>query len=143
MAQKKQKLGPRATVVFGSVSVSKSTNTSGKGRKTVYIYMRKSTAEYFGLTIATNAVVETKNKKKMPVRGSKGAGSIKIPVGSGTGGRNAANAGKGKVVYKAIPVPAGATIELIRKFIGTFKKNKPDSFVTKDGRTWGVGTSKK
>jgi hypothetical protein len=142
MAQKAQKIGPRVTVVFGTIQVANSANKSGGGRKTVYVYMRKSTAEYFGLKEAPNAVVQTKNKRKLPVRGSKGAGSIKIPVGAGTKVGGGAK-GAGKVVYKRIPVPSGANIETIRKFIGTFSKNKPDSFVTKDGRTWPVGTSKK
>ena len=111
MAQQRQKIGPRVTVVFGSVTVAKSQNSSGTGRTVKYSYMRKSTADYFGLKAVPNAVVQTKNKKNLPVRGSKGAGSIKIPVGSGTGSKAGASNGKGKVVYKSIPVPSGANIE--------------------------------
>ncbi|MBD2609453.1 hypothetical protein H6G81_34430 [Scytonema hofmannii FACHB-248] len=144
MAKKGQKLGPRATVVFGTIKTVNPANKSGTGRSVQYSYMRKSTAEFFGLKPAPDAKgVKGKNGRQVSVKGSKGSGSIKIPVGSGTGATPAAKAGKGKIVYKSIPVPSGANIDSIKKFIGTFTKNKPDSFVTKDGQTWPVGTKTK
>ncbi|MBD2692636.1 hypothetical protein [Anabaena catenula] len=140
MAKQAQKIGPRVTVVFGSVTVEKPGNKSGKGRGIQYVYMRKATADFFGLKPAPNAVgkAPAKGGTARPVKGAKGSGSIKIPVGSGVGATNAVSKGKGKVVYKAIPVPSGATIAQIRKFISTFAKNKPVDFVTKGGQTWPV-----
>ncbi|WP_016951248.1 hypothetical protein [Anabaena sp. PCC 7108] len=143
MAKQSQKIGPRVTVVFGTITTVNPNNKSGKGRGTRYVYMRKATAEYFGLKPAPDAVSTGPKGKKVSVRGSVGSGSIKIPVGSGTGTKPVAVNGTGKIVYKSIPVPNGANIASIRKFIATFTKNKPDSFVTPDGRTWGTQTSRK
>lgn len=131
-------LGPRATVLVGQVKKKKGSTTSNVN---VYSYMAKSTAEFFGFKIE-NAAKSTPSAKgaggkaKTPrlLRGSVGSGSIKVPAGK---------TAKGATSYKRIPIPAGLSLIQIQAFLGKASKNKPTSFVSRDGRTYPVGTGKK
>jgi hypothetical protein len=109
-----------------------------KDKPAAYSYMSKATADLFGLTpVKSNVrVVKGKNGKSRPVafRGSVGSGSIKVPLKARTSRGNK----QGKISYRSIPIPAGVTIVDIQKFLQSVKKNKPDSFVTKDGRMYPV-----
>lgn len=132
-AKKKGKpLGPRVTVQFSS-------SGGGKDKKNPrYVLMLKSTAEYFGFKSVPIAQVKTKSGYNFPVRGQKGGGSIKIPaLSSGAAAKKA-----GSVKYKSIPVPASANIADTIKFLGTASKNKPKSFVTRDGQTFPISDGK-
>ncbi|MCC5624451.1 hypothetical protein [Nostoc sp. CHAB 5715] len=125
------KLGPRVTVQFAAAKkTSKKTGTQGGSAR--YVFMLKSTAEALGLKAVPQAGVKNKKGTTIAVRGSKGAGSIKVPIG---------NSKDGKQKYKSIPVPAGATINEIRQFLSK-ASNKPQSFVSVDGRTYPIVTSK-
>ncbi|WP_017652562.1 hypothetical protein [Fortiea contorta] len=128
---KGKKLGIRVTVEFGKAKKSKSNPNGGSAR---YVYMLKSTAEALGLKIVPSAGVKTKKGNTVAVRGAKGSGSIKVAVGG--------ESKDGKQKYKSVPVPAGATIADIRKFLSGASK-KPQSFVSVNGRSYPVVTSSK
>ncbi|MBE9215689.1 hypothetical protein IQ247_23990 [Plectonema cf. radiosum LEGE 06105] len=130
MANKGKPLGPRVTVLFGDVKRTgrgKQATTKGSAR---YVYMLKSTAEFFGFKVVPNAQVVTKNKATLAVRGSSGAGSIKLYVKSGD---------KNKAVR--IPVPGGATITEIKAFLQKATK-VPESFTSVNGRQYPIGAKK-
>jgi hypothetical protein len=137
-AQAKSKaLGPRVSVLVGQVT----RNVNGKPVKAnVYSYMLKSTAEYFGFK-AVNAQTTPARKasgaKKSAtlVRGTVGAGSIKVPVATAATGTG--TKGKGSK-YRRIPMPSGLTLAQIQAFLTKATKNKPQSFVSKNGRTYPV-----
>ena len=124
------KRGPRATVLF----------KQGSGNTpTKRVYMLKSTADFFGFKIDKGIKI-TRNKTRLTVRGSFGAGSIKVPTGrTGTTRVNGKTVKYEKTVD--IPVPSGANIEDIRKFLRTATKNKPDRFATIYGRVYPVADS--
>lgn len=134
--KKGTKLGPRVTVRIGQVKKT----VAGKAKNvTVYSYMAKSTADYFGFKIE-NAAKSTpssgggKKGTARLLRGSVGSGSIKIPAGK-------TKAGATK--YKRIPVPSGLPLVQIQAFLGKASKNKPESFVSREGRTYPISTGKK
>jgi hypothetical protein len=130
---KKNLIGPRVSVLVAQITKkvgSKSTKTN------VYSYMRKATAEFFGFKVA-NAVSTPASKtgtKKVAqlVRGSVGSGSIKVPVPKNTKDKTKAQK------YRQIPIPAGVGLVQIQSFLKKATKNKPESFVSKDGRTYPV-----
>ncbi len=135
-----KKLGPRATVLF------KSGNGQGKGAKSQYVYMLRSVAEKLGLKVVPDATVTRKAPKggkgkevKVAVRGSVGAKHIKVPL-PGTNSSTAAKKGV-TVKYLSVPVPASANISDIKKFLGGASK-KPTSFVSPNGRTYSLATTK-
>jgi hypothetical protein len=111
-----------------------------KDKPAAHSYMSKATADFFGFTpVKSNVrVIKGKNGKSRPVafRGSVGAGSIKVPLKARTTRGNK----QGKTAYRSIPIPSGVTIVDIQKFLQSAKKNKPDSFVTKDGRTYPIAS---
>jgi hypothetical protein len=138
-------LGDRVTVAVGK----------DKNGHAIYSYMLKSVATYFGLTALTST--PTKNNKfgdPIPSRGSKGGGSIKIPINQRTAvkippppksGSPAQHhkppAPKSKTTVKitkrilSMPMPAGMTIAKIAQFLKTATKNKPTEFISSRGRT--------
>jgi hypothetical protein len=123
------KLGPRVTVEFAAAKKgSKKTGTQGGSAR--YVFMLKSTADALGLKVVPAAGVKNKKGTVIAVRGSSGAGSIKVPMGEGKDGNKK---------YKSIPVPANATITEIRQFLSKASK-KPTSFVSVDGRTYPIAT---
>ena len=125
------KLGTRVTVEFGAAKKgSKKTGTEKSSAR--YIYVLKSTAEALGLKVIPAAGVKNKKGTTIAVRGSSKAGSIKVPIGDSK---------DGKKKYKSVPVPGGATINEIRQFLSKASK-KPTSFVSVDGRTYPIATSK-
>lgn len=124
------KLGPRVTVQFAAASKG-GKDKAAKGAS--YIYMLKSTAEFYGFKSVPSAAVKTKKGKTIAVRGCVGSGSIKVPAGEKNG----------KTSYKSIPVPAGATIADIQKFLKSATKSKPASFASVDGKSYPVVTSDK
>ncbi|AFY72962.1 hypothetical protein Syn7502_00830 [Synechococcus sp. PCC 7502] len=135
---KRAKVGPRASVVIGTVK-----KTIGGKSKTVKLvsYMAKSTADFFGFkteAVKSTATKSAGGKTVAPrlIRGSIGAGSIKVPAGK----TSAAKGGVQK--FKQIPIPSGATNVQIEAFLKTATKNKPTSFVSRDGRTYAVSGTK-
>lgn len=114
------KLGPRATVPVGK-------NKEGKA---TYSYMLKSTAEYFGLSIIKTPTRKNKLGRQVSARGAVGGDRIKVPTGKKTR--------KGVMKYKSMPMPAGMNIPKVQAFLKRCTKNKPESFVSGDGRTWPV-----
>lgn len=140
-----KKLGPRVSVVFQS--------GAGRGAKAKpqYVFMLKSIAEALGFKIVPNPTVartapkNSKSKAKeirVVVRGTVGAKHIKVPVPGGAGGTGGAGASSSnaKVKYFSIPVPSGANITSIRKFLQKASK-KPETFVSPNGRTHSVTTA--
>ena len=125
MAGKGKKLGPRVTVEFGKSTRKSKSNPSGGGAR--YVFMLKSIADALGLKIVPSAGVKTKKGNTIAVRGNKGSGSIMVP------------AAKGSTKKFSIPVPPGATIADIRKFLTT-AKNKPESFVSVNGQSYPIIT---
>jgi hypothetical protein len=97
--------------------------------------MPKKTAEKFGFTIDNRAesAAAGKNKTKRIVRGSVGAGSIKVPDGQTK---------DGKKKYVSIPIPSGVTLSEIKTFLGK-AKTKPEGFVSKQGRYYPLSDGKK
>lgn len=132
MATKRPAIGARVTVVVGTKKV-------GNETKTLYSYMPKAVADLFGFKPIS--APKTKPKKKGQsgrlIRGSMGAGSIKVPIGKPTKKKVG-----GKEVqvqkYRSIPVPNGCTNEMIVAFLKKASKNKPEKFVSVDGRTYPV-----
>lgn len=133
MATKGKKLGPRVTVQFAAAKRTPKGAQKSKSNNPVYVFMRKETAEYFGFKIVQSAGVKTKKGNTIAVRGSFGAGSIKVP--------EPGNSDKKK--YRQIPVPGNATIADVQKFLRTASKNKPEAFASVDGRTYPVGAATK
>jgi hypothetical protein len=133
--KKGTKLGPRVTVRLGQVKRT----VAGKAKNvTVYSYMAKSTADYFGFKIeksVTSTASGSGGKKRSPrlLRGSVGSGSIKIPAGKTK---------SGATKYKRIPVPSGLPLVQIQAFLSKASKNKPESFVSREGRTYPISTDK-
>lgn len=132
-----RKIGPRVTVLVGQVKKKKGSTSTNVN---VYSYMPKSTADFFGFKIE-NAAKSTPSSKSggkattaRLLRGSVGGGSIKVPVGK---------TAKGATKYKQIPMPSGLPLAQIQAFLGKAKSNKPDSFVSRGGRTYPVGANKK
>lgn len=141
MAGTTKKRGPRATVLF------KSGQGRGSGATSQYVYMLRSVSEKLGFKIEPNAQITRKAGKggkgktvKVSVRGSMGAKHIKVPLP----GTTSNTAGKKGVSVKmlSIPVPAGANIEDIKKFLAKAGK-KPTSFVSPDGRTYSLDKAAK
>lgn len=121
------KHGPRVIVAFGK---------DPKTKKATYVRMTKSVAEYFGFQQEKKVPTRKSSKGRIiPVPGSVGAGSIKVP--SGKFGKAGADKVK-SVLYKSIPVPSGATLPQIEAFLKKATKNKPESFVSRDGRSWPI-----
>lgn len=123
-------LGPRTTIKFGKVSVYKRTAAGGTQKKTDDAYIRplKSVADYFGISGEKIVTKKGIGGRTYSVRGTSGAGSIKLPT---------AKKVKGVTRYKSLPVPAQATIPQIKLFLNrVIKKAKPDHFVSPDGRSW-------
>lgn len=118
------KLGPRAIVAVGK-------NSKGKA---IYSYMLKRTAENFGFQIQkTIPTVKSKKGINVPRRGSKsGANAIMVPKGKND------KTSKGNVKMVRIPMPGSMTIPKIQAFLQKAGKNKPEYFVTSDGRTYPV-----
>ncbi len=136
MATKRAAIGPRVTVSIGSKKV-------GNQTVTLYSYMPKTVADLYGFKpiAAPKAKDRTVNGKKVTgglIRGSLGAGSIRVPIGkpikkkSKTGGTTTVQK------YRSIPVPNGATNAMIVAFLKKASKNKPASFVSRDGRSYPV-----
>jgi hypothetical protein len=75
-------------------------------------------------------------KKASPrlVRGASGSGSVKVPAGKPAQGK--------KQAYKRIPIPGGLPLVQIKAFLQKASKNKPTSFVSKDGRSYPISDSK-
>lgn len=133
---KRPKLGPRVSVVMGSVKKT----VAGKAKTVKLVsFMAKTTADFYGFKAEAVKSTATKNsagKTVAPrlIRGSTGAGSIKVPA-------LASSKGKGGVrKYKSIPVPNGMTNVQIEAFLKKATKNKPTSFVSVDGITYPVST---
>ncbi len=138
---KSRKLGPRTTVVF------RTGQGRGTGAKTEYIYPLKSVANKLGMEAAKNPTIEVKRAGKTTkrrVRGSVGAKHIKVPVGTARGSNTAAGRrGKAQAQkFVSVPVPAGATIESITKFLEKLK-SKPKYFVSPDGQTYPIEANNK
>lgn len=136
MAAKRPAIGARVTVVVA-------TKKTKDGSKTFYSYMPKAVADLFGF----KAIAAPKSKSKVKgregtlLRGSIGAGSIKVPIGKPTTKKVG-----GKTVkvqkYRSIPIPNGVSNAGIAAFLRKATKNKPEKFVSKDGRTYPVTQGK-
>ncbi len=134
---KSRALGQRVTVLVGQVK----RKVNGKDSNVnVYSNMLKSTADYFGFKIEASATTTPSSKgggkKATPrlVRGSSGAGSIKVPAGKPATGK--------KQQYKRVPIPSGLPLTRIKAFLQKASKNKPTSFVSRDGRSYPISDAK-
>ncbi|NEP01251.1 MAG: hypothetical protein F6K58_21850 [Symploca sp. SIO2E9] len=117
------KIGPRVIVQVGK----------GKNGKAVYSYMLKKIADNFGFTIEKKIPQRKgKNGRIIVQRGSVGRGSITVPLSA------RAKTPKGNTRTASIPIPEGMTIPKIQAFLQKAKKNKPEYFVSMDGRSWPV-----
>lgn len=136
MATKRPAIGPRVTVSVGSKKV-------GTTNITLYSYMPKTVADLFGFKAisAPKAKDRTVNGKKVAgglIRGSLGAGSIKVPIGKPTKKKSKSGGSTSVQKYRSIPMPGGATNVMISAFLKKASKNKPTSFVSRDGKTYPV-----
>lgn len=121
-------LGPRVTVTVGK----------NKANDDIHSYMLKSTAKYFGFKETVKLSRKGKGGRTVSFRGSRGgANSISLPTG-----KTKTIQYKGKAVkiklYKQIPMPGSMSIPEIIVFLKKAVNNKPDHFVTADGRTYPV-----
>lgn len=120
-------LGPRVTVAVGKDDKGKATHS----------FMLKSVADYFGFQVVKQTYRKGKNNRVVSFRGTVGSGSIKVPTGKTK--TTTYNGQQIKIkLYKQIPVPGRMTIPQIQSFLKKATKNKPDHFVTTDGRTHAV-----
>ncbi|MEM9926768.1 MAG: hypothetical protein AAF915_23975 [Cyanobacteria bacterium P01_D01_bin.50] len=95
------------------------------------VFMLKQTAEHFGFKVAPYTKKNSKGYN-IPVKGSKGSGSVKVPSGEiGTTKYNKKTIKYAKL--KRIPVPSDATIIEIQAFLKKATKNKPETFYSVDG----------
>lgn len=136
MAAKRPLIGPRVTVPVGSKKV-------GNANVTLYSYMPKTVADLFGFKpiSAPKSKDRTVGGKKIAgslIRGSFGAGSIKVPIGKPTKKKSATGKSTSVQKYRSIPMPGGATNVMIEAFLKKATKNKPSSFVSRDGRSYPV-----
>lgn len=136
MATKRPAIGPRVTVSVGTKKV-------GNATVTLYSYMPKTIADLFGFKAisAPKSKDHTVNGKKVAgglIRGSFGAGSIKVPIGKPTKKKSKSGGSTSIQKYRSIPMPNGATNVMISAFLKKATKNKPASFVSRDGRTYPV-----
>lgn len=137
MATKRPAIGPRVTVSVGTKKV-------GTANVTLYSYMPKTVADLFGFKAvsAPKSKDRTVNGKKIAgglIRGSIGAGSIKVPIGKPIKKKNSTTGKQVSVQkFRSIPMPNGATNVMIVAFLKKASKNKPPSFVSRDGRTYSV-----
>jgi hypothetical protein len=128
MAAKGVKIGPRVTVLIGTKK-----SKAGKS-KNLYAYMLKSVALFYGFKAVPNATVKTKKNIELAVRGATG-NSIKVPM---KGKKDK----KGNIKKCSMSMPSTASIKEIKAFLNRAAKNKPDSFVSKFGRTHPIGEAK-
>lgn len=116
--------GPRVPVSIGQAK-----DSSGKNRK-VYSYVRKAVADQLGLKAEKpyTTVTRGKNKYQLKLRGCR-SNAIKIPVGKTTPKKKGA-----RPVYKFVSVPVGQLpLTQVEAFVKKLK-NKPEFFVSPDGR---------
>lgn len=121
-------LGPRVTVTVGK----------NKTNDDIHSFMLKSTAKFFGFKETAKTSRKGKGGRTVSFRGSRGgANSIKVPTG-----KTKTVQYKGKSIkiklYKQVPMPGGMSIPEIVTFLKKAVNNKPDHFVTSDGRTHAV-----
>lgn len=138
MATKRPVIGPRVTVAIGSKKV-------GTATVTLYSYMPKTVADLYGFKAisAPTSKARTVNGKKVEgnlLRGSLGAGSIKVPIGKPLKSKKKGGAKTQK--YRSIPIPGGVTNKMIAAFLKKATKNKPASFVSVGGKTYSVTATK-
>ena len=137
MAPKRPAIGPRVTVTIGTKKV-------GNQTVVLYSYMPKTVSDLFGFKpiSAPKSKDRTVNGKKVSgglIRGSIGAGSIKVPIGKPLKKKIKATGKFGMVQkFRSIPMPNGANNTMIAAFLKKATKNKPDRFVSKDGRTYPI-----
>lgn len=136
MATKRPAIGPRVTVTVG-------TKKDGTVSKTLYSYMPKVVADLFGFKAiaapkSKDRTVGTKKIAGSLIRGSSGAGSIKVPIGKPIKKKNKTGGTTSVQKYRSIPMPNGVTNVMIAAFLKKATKNKPTSFVSRDGRTYPV-----
>lgn len=136
MATKRPAIGPRVTVSVGSKKV-------GNANVTFYSYMPKTVADLFGFKAisAPKSKDRTVNGKKVAgslIRGSFGAGSIKVPIGKPTKKKSKTGGTTSVQKFRSIPMPGGVTNVMIAAFLKKATKNKPASFVSRDGRSYPV-----
>jgi hypothetical protein len=136
MATKRPAIGPRVTVAIGSKKV-------GNATVSLYSYMPKTVADLFGFKAISSPKSKdrTVNGKKVTgslISGSIGAGSIKVPIGKPTKKKSKSGGTTTIQKYRSIPMPNGATNAMIVAFLKKATKNKPDRFVSRDGRTYPV-----
>ncbi len=133
---KRAAIGPRVTVAIGSKKV-------GNATVTLYSYMPKTVADLYGF----KAISAPKSKDRKVggktitgglIRGSIGAGSIKVPIGKPVKKKSASGTSTSVQKYRSIPMPNGATNAMIVAFLRKATKNKPTSFVSRDGRSYPV-----
>lgn len=133
---KRPAIGPRVTVAVGTKKV-------GNATVTLYSYMPKTIADLYGF----KAISAPKSKDHKVggktvagglIRGSFGAGSIKVPLGKPTKKKSASGKQVSVQKFRSIPMPNGATNVMIVAFLKKATKNKPVSFVSRDGRTYPV-----
>ncbi len=91
-----------------------------------YSSVTRDAIEALDLEIEDEAVSKTGG---VEVRGTKGAGSIKVTLGKKTT--------KGNLKYHSIPVPAWFKIKDMKTFVKD-KITKADQFIAPSGRTYGI-----
>jgi len=121
----------RVSVLLGTYERKYKIGSTTKTIKNqVYTWVRKEVAEYFNMNVVANPKGGDGNKGA-EVRGTKGAGSIKLPTGKKTS--------KGFTQYYAVPMPAYFKIEDMRKFVNDrVKQHKPERFIAPSGRSYPV-----
>lgn len=137
MATKRAAIGARVTVAIVTKKLK-----SGQS-KTFYSYMPKVVADLFGFKAIAAPKSQTKDKKREGslLRGSVGAGSIKVPVGKPISKKVGGKTTKVQK-FRSIPIPNGVSNVGIAAFLRKATKNKPAFFVSKNGRTYPVTPTK-
>lgn len=121
---KRKPRGPRVSVEFGNAGSKKAQKDGTKE----YVMMLESTMKAFGFKQAQDSALtrtSKKSKRSVTVRGSVGAGSIKVPTGKKTK--------KKTDQLLSIPVPGNATLQQIKTFLRRAGK-RPKYFISVDGR---------
>lgn len=134
----------RIPVYFGKIKrrVRKEDGTRETQLKDAIILPTRRVADALNLTPATDAQMENsyqitvsgggKETIEGIIPGSKGAGSIRVPL-------EGQKTPKGYQKYVSVPVPASASIKQIRQFASKYPKIK--TFSSPGGRSYGVVTA--
>lgn len=122
----------RVSVLLGTfkVPVKLPDGTRGEENRKVFTNCQRRVAERFGMGITALPLAGT-TANEVVVRGTKGAGSVRIPTG--------VVRANGSEQYYSIPMPGHFNLQETKVALAAaIKTNAPSKFVSKHGRTHSI-----